>query len=206
MENDKFESNLVKYCGIPKRYIKLELNEMEDYEDVNYRRQLDKISEVGSNFLEGRGLPVYIFLHGKFGVGKTRSAVWMLKQLYRYLIEKRKCPIRPLFIKASDLGEYRFQRKWVDDDNYDEICRTEKVRKQLFEGPLLVVDDVARIANYKGEWEFLEYVVERRYDDELSVILTSSTSATEFVGRFYDYLSYFEDVPLVGKSRRERLR
>lgn len=206
MEIDKLEVKLNKYCGVPKRYVGLKLDEMDDYGDVDYRKQLDKIDEIGSKFREDRDLPIYLFLYGKFGSGKTRSAVWLLEQFYRRLSDDKKCPIRPLFIKASDLGEYRFQRKWVDDDNYDEICRTEKIRKQLFEGPLLVVDDVARIAGYKGEFDFFEQVVESRYDNELSVILTSSTSPTDFDGRFNDYLSYFDEMLFTGKSRRERSR
>ncbi len=204
--DENIARKLNKYCGIPKRYIGLKLDEMDDYGDVDYGNQLNKISEIGSNLREGNGLPIYLFFYGKFGSGKTRSAVWLLEQFYLHLVSARKCPIRPLFIKASDLGEYRFQKKWVDDDNYDEICRTEKVRKQLFEGPLLVVDDVARIAGYKGEFDFFERVVETRYDEELSTILTSSTIPSGIGGRFYDYLSYFDEILFTGKNRRERSR
>ena len=78
----------------------------------------------------------------------------------------------------------------------------EALRDRLFEAYLVVIDDIGRIADYRGESLYLERVIEKRYNDKLSTILTSNTNLADLPARFQDFLSYFETIPFGLGSKR----
>ena len=204
-DGDDFARRLADRCGVPRRFAALELEDMDDYGDRAYRKMLEKLRGIGEELREGRGVPLYLYLCGKLGSGKTRAAAWLLGQFYLHVLGARATLSgrQPLFISAAKLVDFRFRRNWEDEEDAE---RWEMVREQLFRSSFLVIDDVSRIAGYKGEEAFLERVVEERYNEELSVVLTGNAGDGDFGERFRDFLAYFEEVALVGRTRRERAK
>jgi len=172
---------------------------MEDYGDRVYTRQLARVGEIGEA-LRGGSSPIYVYLSGKLGSGKTRLAAWLLAQHYMHVVESRTGATgrQPLFTSAAALTELRFRQTGEED-----LERAGKL-EQVFHGSFLVIDDLARIPGYKGEEAFLERVVEERYNAELSTVLTGNAKTGVFGERFADFLTYFTEIVLVGKSRSER--
>lgn len=207
---DDFPARLTRLCGVPTRFLGLDLDGMDDGGDRDYRAALARVREL-SRDLRVDGPPddgLYLYLVGNFGSGKTRLATWVLREVYAGILERgvgpgRTSATRPLFVEAKRFGDLRFLRR-EDEDVDDERVG---LRERLFTSTLLVIDDVSRIAGYKGEVNFLEDVVETRYNECLSTVLTGNTpDVTETLGaRLADFVGgYFEVLALGGPSRVER--
>lgn len=202
---------IARRLRIPSRLAAVEVSEMRDLGGKGYAKSLKRLEELSDDLLEGSFLedPVHLLIGGNFGTGKTMSSACLLRRAYLGIksrgIHFFDAERVPLFARASEIGEYRFNRV-VDDDNSEDY---EQIRGRLFNCAFLVIDDIGRIADYKGERDFLERVIEHRYDEELSTVLTCNLSDEELKSqspRFYDFLGRFEEILMIGETRRERNR
>lgn len=215
-EIEMSETELSKFLGrthCPRKFARLGIEGMRAGGDAGYLSALDRIAEIG-DLLRSRaflGAPVCVVVSGPFGSGKTRAACWLLLQAFLGVLDGR-CPpgFAPLFIRVPQLAELRFRSFSGDADGEDEDSRA-LLRERLDTCSLLLVDDVSRVAGYRGEEQFVENVIERRWEDNRSVILTGNVegevdaSGKHLPGlspRFRDFLRYFEHVILTGGSRR----
>lgn len=205
-------------CNAPRRYVRLELEDMDDGGDAAYGAALARLLALGRDDLAtGRFLerPRFLQLAGPFGTGKTRAATWLLVQACLGVRRRPRgvtsgwtgASLLPYFARAAELNDYRFVGFGRGDDGGDQ---RESVRERIFRTPFLVLDDLGRLAGNRGEEAFVERVVEERFDAELSTVITSNVKPTVageapdgLPARFADFLRQFECVPLVGPSRRE---
>lgn len=136
--------------------------------------------------------PVFLLFDGGYGVGKTRAACHLLEAAYKGFKLKRasrSSNVRPQFLRASKASRSRF-----DDDSVEKLmCE---------ESPFLVLDDVNRIAGYKGEESFVEDVVEERRDAGLSTLITINTPLEQIEGRFGSYLKTFTHIRFSAPDQR----
>jgi hypothetical protein len=210
------ETELTKFVtrtACPRKFARLDLDGMRHGGAGNYLAALDQIAVIGEALLCRRYLtdPVFLLLSGPFGSGKTRAACWLLLQAYLGAIDGR-CPpgFAPLFIRVPQLADLRFRALGDGREDEDEDHRA-ALRDRLSDCALLVIDDVARVAGYRGEEQYVENIVERRWEDERSIILTGNVdgeadaSGKRLPGlspRFRDFLRYFEVIALTGETRR----
>jgi len=188
--------------GCPRVFADLDVSDMEG--DAAYQRVLIHVGNLAEERLASRDFlrrPIFLRFTGAFGSGKTRLACWTLRHAYLGMLPICNAAVNPLFVKASDLVELRFQKRFGEADEDDE--RASAVRDRLFSSAFLVIDDVSRVAGYRGEELFVEHVVERRWEDLRSTVLTMNSNNSLSV-RFADFLNYFDELPLVGGSRRAR--
>lgn len=141
---------------------------------------------------------------GPFGTGKTLIAVRMLAAAYVGLKasgRKLGAVEVPLFVKAREATEVRFIKSGIPEDEADEA---EALRERIFGTRFLVLDDLGRIAGYKGEEEFLERVIESRYENELVTAVTASKLTFESA-RLVDFVesAAYEKFVLSGESGRK---
>jgi len=211
------EAELSKFLprtACPRKFARLDLDGMRPGASGDYLAALDQIAAIGETLRSRRFLsePVFLLLSGPFGSGKTRAACWLLLQAYLGVTEGR-CPpgFAPLFIRVPQLADLRFRALGGGAEEGEDEERRGAVRDRLDSCSLLVIDDVARVAGYRGEEQFVESVVERRWEDERSVILTGNVdgeadaSGKRLPGlspRFRDFLRYFEVAALTGGTRR----
>jgi DNA replication protein DnaC len=190
-----------KFCrvtGAPIRLARLKLGTITARESPLYREALERLAEVAAALYDG-DLDVNLVLTGDFGVGKTRVAVHLLRFAYDAILPTTSEMWHfPRFFTARAVVELRFARSYSSPE--DEEDAREADREALRRSPLVVIDDVGRIAGYKGEETYVEAIVEDRYENERATILTFNQMPTE--GRFADFLRYFEEVSLVGASHR----
>jgi|GEM_PF-4521407 len=186
MTND---DRLVKKCGVPRRYALMRLDDM--VVDDSNRRQLRHVTKLCERLRAGDPAdPVFAVLCGTTGNGKTRCATHMLQAaLEGWDSNPGEMLPRfsrwPYFIRGSRVGDHRFER---DDE-------PSRVRPFLFGASFLVIDDLGKIADYKGEREFIEMLIEQRFDDEASTVLTMNITPEQFGVRFADFLRQFDMVP-----------
>jgi DNA replication protein DnaC len=186
----------VETTGAPRRLVDLELGTMDWSENPEV---FEDLHELGKSLGVGDLKDVFVLLLGTFGVGKTRIATWLLRRAWDHLAPKSTSGLDfPRFFRVSDLAELRFRKHYGEDEDED---RREEARSALERCPLVVIDDVHRVAGYRGEEVFLEGVVEKRYDAELSTILTANELPREET-RFADFLRYFRTYPIGGRSHR----
>lgn len=199
MQRDRIRK-FVETSGAPRRLAALELDEMDRSENGEI---IGEIAEIGDRLAGGTSGEVFALLLGTFGVGKSRLATWLLRRSWEYWAPMSSSGLDfPRFFRISDLADLRFKKHFGGDDDEDE-ARRDEARAALERSPLVVVDDVHRVAGYRGEEVYLESVVERRYDAELSTVLTANELPAEG-SRFADFLRYFRTFPLIGKSFRGR--
>lgn len=193
---DERTRKFVETSGAPRRLAELELGDMDWDEN---RDVFEEIGQVGIRFERGQVADSSILLLGTFGVGKTRLATWLLRKAWGYFAERSTSTLDfPRFFRISDLAELRFKKHYDADEDED---RAEEARAAIASSPLVVIDDVHRVAGYRGEEVYLEGVVEKRYDAELSTILTANELPEEG-SRFSDFIRYFRTYPIGGKSHR----
>lgn len=210
MTDEEFIRAVKTRCKVPLHFAKLEISDMdaERGEDAElYELALKRFETLGRSRLRTADFvedPIFYLLTGQFGAGKTRVAAWLLKCAYWGLKKHRPGQISPtrtpLFIRANRLVECRFRS--LHDAEDEDAEERDLLRERLFESHFLVIDDIGRFAEYKGERDFLERVIEERHDEERSTVLTGNLS--EFPPRFADFLSMFENVPMMGRTRKER--
>ncbi len=78
----------------------------------------------------------------------------------------------------------------------------DRTRRRILGSPLLVIDDLNRVSAVRGELEFVEEVLEARWNAELATIATASSPPAELDPRVGDLLAPWEVLHFVGKSRR----
>jgi DNA replication protein DnaC len=193
---DERLGKFVRTSGVPRRFAQLDHGEIDRRGNEVAFEQLD---EIADRVAAGDGQDLHLVLTGDFGVGKTRIAVWLLRRAFDWFAPlTRDGADFPRFFAAADLADLRFRSYSGPDDEED---RRDEAREALVRSPFVVIDDVGRVSGYKGEELYLESVVEERWNDgRLATVLTMNELPRE--GRFADFLKYFEDVPLVGRSHR----
>lgn len=193
---DEALGRFIRTTGAPSRLARLELAEMDPAKNEKRLRLLARIGEE----LEGGGRSdLALILTGPFGVGKTRVAVWLLRRAYERWRPKATSTLDfPRFFRSTDLAELRFGRSYSAPE--DEEDRKAAARDALERAPFVVIDDIGRVAGYRGEELYLESVVERRFENERATVLTANKLPSE--GRFADFIRNFEEIPLVGRSHR----
>jgi DNA replication protein DnaC len=193
---DETTGKFIRTTGAPSRLARLE---MDSFEKAGNEAAVGRIATVGAFLERGEARDLSLIMTGPFGVGKTRLAVWLLRRAFEFLRGRAASSVGfPRFFRATDLADLRFSRSYSAPE--DEEDRRAEARDALERSPFVVVDDIGRVAGYKGESLYLETVVERRFEGELATVLTANELPTE--GRFADFIRYFEEVPLVGRSHR----
>jgi len=177
---------------------------MVDGGEEDYRAAMNRIREIIDESIltaKFRDEPIFVDINGPFGSGKTRSGVCMVKAAYRGLFERfwiKACET-PLFITAKNLVELRFGKSWnrdEDDDAQDEL------REQVMKSEFLLIDDLGRLPGYKGEVGYLESIIDHRWGEALSTVVTTSRSEGNYPARIEDLLKYFETIFFVAESFR----
>jgi DNA replication protein DnaC len=210
-DRERILRELKQRCRVPRHFADLELEDMEDDGNAGYRKQLRRIEAFAAERLDGAEFigskPLFVYLTGSFGAGKTRAAAWLLKRAYLGMKRHRAGLIgarsTPLFVRTNRLVEFRFPKR----DEEEEAEEWNLLRDRVFSTRFLVIDDIGRIADYKGELVFLERVVEERFDEGLSTVITSNLSGEELRAlgaRFADFLAMFEEVTLTSRTRAAR--
>lgn len=195
---DPLTSALVMGCNVPIRYAGMSVDTMNYGESVEYRAILARIKQLGVELAELHAClkrPVFLCLKGSFGTGKTRSAVWLLRQAY---LGVKHMSQAPYFMTSAQLVDVRFERRGSDeaDDPINER------RDRAFRSPFLVLDDVARFSGFRGEQDFVERVVDERFNAGRSTVLTSNARDGDLPERFQDLLRGFEELVFKGESHR----
>lgn len=194
MQADEERGKFIRVTGAPARFARLRF---EDMDSLGNEASLSKAVKVAACLQDGERVSLVIC--GPFGTGKTRVAVWLLRNAWDACRKLVTSTLDfPRFFRAPDLAELRFGRSFSAPE--DEEDRKDADRTALDRAPVVVIDDVGRVSGYKGEELFIEAVVEKRYDADLSTILTMNEVPRE--GRFADFLDYFEELTLAGRSHR----
>lgn len=206
MTSDDIAKRVVAVCGAPRRLAGLGTDKLSCHDD-NYQLVVKRCRALGAQLAKGAFLeqPLFLLLMGPFGTGKSRIATWLLEQAYRG-IRQAQC-IRahghqtPLFISARNLSALRFGRRF---DGFEDIeDDRERLRDRTFRCRFLVIDDVNRVAGYRGEGLFVEEVIEERWNENRSTVVTCSSEPDVLGARFRDFLSYFTPLIFTGPSRRK---
>jgi len=163
-----------------------------------YRGLLRKLERARDRLVAAEE-PVLLALRGSIGSGKTRSAVWLLREYYAS-IPSVFLRTAPLFLPASDLVDLRFRALYGRGDDEEED-RREALRERLETSSLLVLDDVARVEGFRGEEHYVERTIERRLALEAPTILTLN-SDDGLSERFRDLLNEFESIVFSAPSFR----
>lgn len=208
MEKTKLFNNsddLRKFCnstGCPRKFADLPIEGMVG--DPAYTTVLEKLKRVAAEDLRTgahRAKPVFVKIGGPFGSGKTRMVVYMLAEAYLGMGRIGNSARIPMFLRAADLTDLRFTR--MDEAEEGDDDRREVRRERLFTAELLVIDDLTRIAGYRGEEHWVERVIERRWEADRSTILTLNSRESSLNPRFEDFLKYFDTYVFAGSSHRE---
>lgn len=198
---------LHKYVKIPRKYLDLDINSMKLSLENDNRiiDVLDNLNKIGDDLLQGNYFkdPVFLILQGKFGVGKTRVGCYLTKKSYECIIVKKYrlsdyVKQLPLFVRASEVVNYKF----LNNDN-------KNFRDRLFNSVFLFIDDILRVVEFKGDFDFIHQIIENRYDNNLSTIVSLNSPLDKLNGmqpRFVDFMSQFKSYTLIGKTRLERKR
>lgn len=174
-------SRLIKNCGIPRDFATTSLDEM-DFSIYNpvievAVRNLDEKLRSGTF----RSEPEFLLFDGEYGNGKTRTACHLVEAAYRGYLDNpaaRGDVLRPYFVMASEAARVRF-----DDDS--------DLHPYMHDSVFLAFDDINRLAGYKGEQEFIETIIERRYYRGLSTVITVNGYLESVSGRLGSFLKQF---------------
>ena len=192
----------VRRTNVPRRLAELDLKDM-NCPDPDYAEAIGEVERALERLVDPGEPPTFLKLRGAIGGGKTRAAVWLLRELYAasYPICGATCP---LFLRASALVDLRFRALSPRDDDEEED-RREVLRGRLESASLVVLDDVARVEGFRGEEHYVERVIETRVDLDRPTILTLN-SVDGLSARFRDLLEEFESVVLAPERSFRRPR
>lgn len=201
LTQDQITAGVIRY-GAPKRLAGLGIATMERRSEA-YESTLQTIEAIGRSLETGAFIddPVCVSIMGPFGSGKTRSAVWLQACAYRGLADHARHYLTsrwaPRFMGGTEIAALR-SVGWYGDAEEEE----EDHREFLFSSKFLVVDDFCRVSGYKGESLFIEGLIERRYNDMLSTVITTSSLPESLPPRIKEFLKYFDQLVLVADSFR----
>lgn len=197
---------------VPRAFADLELRDMEGFGGKGpYGLMLSEVQrltlDAAAQTVPGEREPTFLarplnlLLFGGFGSGKTRIACWVLRELYRAVYPTHFPDRYGLFLRASRAVETRFSRGFLrgEEDGEDEGA---DLRRRAETSAVLVLDDVSRLPGYRGEGIYLEQLVEHRWGEGLSTILTLNGKVEALEERFRDLLRYHRCVNVPGGSRR----
>ena len=152
---------LLTTARIPKRY---EHCELSNFEFDGPRQQLFPARMAACKFaeeypMEGTGL----LLVGSIGVGKTKLAVGILKEL---VLSKG---IACLFY------DYRELLKQIQNSYNDSVKATElDVLRPVFETEVLVLDELGAVKPTEWVWDTVSLILNTRYNDKRTTIITTN--------------------------------
>ena len=202
---------LLDDVNIPKRYISSNIGDMKIYNDeyaitINNLKVVYK--ELSENYYKKNREPRFILLYGGFGSGKTMISAMMARAATEGILsEKFKVAKNsgrlPYFVRAIDMINCRFDRK-IYDESQEKI---ELIRKTLYNSEFLVIDDIGRLNGFKGETNFVQTIIDHRYDNMLATFVNTNViySGKSFEkSRMADMFYNFEQYKLNGLSRKDR--
>jgi len=205
-DNVEWVGKFIRTTKCPRTFARYKLQDMGGDED--YRAVREKIREIGERLREYAvedpdAIPIFLSIRGNWGVGKTRMATWLLRQVYAGMRDRRSNygGRAPLYLSATRAAELRFRNyAHISEDPQEEDA--EVLRGRLFTSAFLVLDDVGRVAGYKGEEQYIQRIVEERWQEGKSTVLTISSVDDVLSPRFRDFLREFMNVIIPGESRR----
>jgi DNA replication protein DnaC len=132
----------------------------EDFTTFNaYTPELKRFFDICSSFVNDSVGRILIML-GKHGNGKNHLAAAILKKMggYMYSVFEMELLIRQTYTRATSEWEL-----------YERLCNA----------PLLVINEIGK--HKIGEWEqfFLSYIINKRYENMMPIILISNTHLKE---------------------------
>jgi len=181
--------------NVPKRYAQMKFEDLEI--DKKNKDAINDIGKTRDCLSKSNSLienPLFLILKGDHGNGKTRCAVHLMESAFKSFSGSIKNHFlwAPYFLSCYEIGKYRFD---FEEEAKDKLF--------LFKSGFLVLDDVGRFAGYKGELEFLQHIIEKRYNEMLSTVLTGNT-LEHFSERFQSILSQFDLIHFgIDNSRRK---
>lgn len=180
------KKNLQRNCGVPRQYAVASLSEMDFsiYQDgfvEEYVKDLDESLRRG----DYKDEPVFVLIDGSYGNGKTRTACHLVEAAYDAYFNNSRVRgggvMRPYFVTAQRAAAVRFDPE-------------SEIRAHLEDSVFLALDDVNRLAGYKGEQDFIEMTIEDRHNRGLSTVITMNLALESLEGRIGSFLKQFERV------------
>lgn len=153
------QNSILKALNIPARYQHATLDNYKAMSKFGHNILIDRIKEYiySDEYKEGKGF----FFYGTHGVGKTHLAVSILKELY---------------IKQNITGVFYDTRILLYDlkATFDGSSNTRDLLEHVISAPILILDDLG--AERLSDWakDILHYIIVKRYNDKLPVIITSN--------------------------------
>lgn len=150
---------LLKALNIPVRYQHATLDNFKVISKFGHSILIDRIREYiySDEYKDGKGF----FFYGTHGVGKTHLAVSILKELY---------------LKQNITGIFYDTRILLYDlkATFDGSSNTRDLLVSVISAPVLILDDLG--AERLSDWakDILHYIIVKRYNDKLPVIITSN--------------------------------
>lgn len=189
------ESGIVSLAGVPKKYktatkqnLPIKNDNPEVYEAVI------AICENIEDFID-EGVGLYLFSSPSpdnpkgTGTGKTTSALTILNSYLTHRLvqhikgERDIKEIPALFVKASKLqNQYNAQFRGTQDEKDDASSKFYRMKKQMIETDLLVIDDIALRGATEAFSNEMYEIIDERVTEEKAIILTSN-EPIETVGR-----------------------
>lgn len=153
------EDQILKALNIPRRYKDASLENFITIKNYGHHILIDRIKEYiySDEYKEGKGF----FFYGTHGVGKTHLAVSILKGLY---------------LKQGVTGMFYDTRMLMYDlkATFDGTSSTRDLLNSVISSQILILDDLG--AERLSDWakDILHYIIVKRYNDKLPVIITSN--------------------------------
>ncbi len=172
-------------AGIPRKYMwkfKDDFDTSHLKEDrpalINANKIIGFINTISETYAEERLQGFYLW--GNAGGGKTLLAAIFLQELMlKYALQGR-------FV---DLSRQFFQRLKSSFDDSESYGTAGRIMDELTHVPFLVIDDFGTQRNTEWELEMLYNLVDSRYEEERSTIITSNQNISKYkdlaMGRIY---------------------
>lgn len=216
------DSGIVSLAGVPKKY------KTANVTNLPIKKDNPEVYEVVIGFCEniedfiddGVGLYLYSIPNREnpkgTGTGKTTTALTILntylqRRLVQHMKEERKIKDLPaLFVKASKLqNQYNAQFRGTPDEQQDASSKFYRLKKQMIETDLLVLDDIALRGSTEAFANEVYEIIDERATEEKAMIFTSN-EPIETVGKVFSQQirsrieGACELIGLEGKDHRKR--
>ncbi len=179
----KFEK--VKYAfsnsGLPKKFY---LKFLDDFstktESGNEDTELNKLRGIAATYIEkyNKNNPRGMLFYGNSGNGKTLLAAIILNEL---IFQKA---INGKFVSIS----FSFFNKLRETYNSlsEDYGQAMTILDDLIKTDLLILDDFGIQRNTPWELEMLYNLIDRRYEEEAPIIITTNNKPEDFKGIYYN--------------------